>query len=75
MSTHQVLSTGWAGECSEIGFEGSLDECNAYLAENGHQADYVRRTPGPTKAQKAQIVQSAARAALLASFDAVRGTK
>lgn len=67
-ATHQFISTGWCNEHQTVEFAGSLAECNAYLAEHGHQADYVRRAPKPTKAELAQAARSVARAAMLASF-------
>lgn len=66
--THQVIDTGWCNEHRSVAFEGTLSECKAYLAAHGHQADFVRRIPAPSAAERKAAERSAARAALLASF-------
>ena len=68
VATHEFIDTGWCNEHQLVAFAGTLAECNAYLAEHGQQADFVRRIPKPTKAEVAQAARSAARAAMLASF-------
>lgn len=63
-ATHEVIDTGWCNEHQSVAFSGTLQECKAYLAANGQQADFVRRIPGAAKA----AAKSAARASLFASF-------
>ena len=67
MDTHQVIETGWCNEHKAVAFEGTQAACRAYLAEHGHQADYIRATPGAAKTNAAK----AARIAMLASFGVV----